>query len=114
MTKRTVIDAFNHTSYYPAEPKVGFGTGSRPPLNEPTAGPGPGAYTIKTTLGKLLESHIQSPCQYTIRGRTKFGDPNERSMSKTCANEPGYDHIILIEIFLLVNLSCYVFQAWTI
>ena len=56
----------------------------------PTPGPGPGAYPIKTTLGKLLESNIKSPCQFTLRGRTKFGDPNEKSLSKTTANEPGF------------------------
>lgn len=36
-----------------------------------------------------MESHIKSPSQFTLRGRTKFGDPNEKSMSKTTANEPG-------------------------
>jgi hypothetical protein len=41
-------------------------------------------------MGKLLESHIKSPCQYSLRSRTKFGDPNEKSMNKTSANEPGY------------------------
>ena len=87
--KRTVMDAFNKTSWFEKEPEIGFGTGSRPPLNEPSAGPGPGAYPIKTTMGKLLESHIKSPSAYSLRGRTKFGDPNERSMSKTSANEPG-------------------------
>jgi hypothetical protein len=87
--KRTVMDAFNKTSWFEKEPEIGFGTGSRPPLNEPTSGPGPGAYPIKTTMAKLAESHIRSPCQYTLRSRTKFGDPNERSMSKTSANEPG-------------------------
>lgn len=87
--KRTVMDAFNHSSRFEKEPEIGFGTGSRPPLNQPTTGPGPGAYPIKTTLGKVMESNIESPCQYSLRGRTKFGDPNERSMSKTAAKEPG-------------------------
>lgn len=87
--KRTVMDSFNKTSWFPKEPEVGFGTGSRPPLNNPTTGPGPGAYQIKTTMAKLYESHITSPCQYSLRSRTKFGDPNERSMSKSSANEPG-------------------------
>ncbi len=87
--KRTVMDSFNKTSWFEKEPEVGFGTGSRPPLYIPSGGPGPGAYPIRTTLGKLHESHIRSPCQYTLRSRTKFGDPNERSMSKSNANEPG-------------------------
>lgn len=86
---RTVMDAFNQTSYYPKEPEIGFGTGSRPPLNNPSLGPGPGAYPIKTTMGKLMESHIVSPSQFTLRGRTKFGDPNEKTMSKSSASEPG-------------------------
>lgn len=86
---RTVMDAFNQTSYYTKEPEIGFGTGSRPPLNNPSLGPGPGAYPIKTTMGKLMESHIQSPSQFTLRGRTKFGDPNEKTMSKSSASEPG-------------------------
>jgi hypothetical protein len=40
-------------------------------------------------MGKVLESHIKSTNQFSIRGRTKFGDPNEKSMNKTTANEPG-------------------------
>jgi hypothetical protein len=32
---RTMMDAFNTSSYYRADPKIGFGTGSRPPLNVP-------------------------------------------------------------------------------
>jgi len=87
--KRTVIDAFNKSSYAEKAPEWSFGTGSRPALLQPTEGPGPGAYVIKTTLGKLLESHLPSPCQFTLKGRTKFGDPNEKALSKTSANEPG-------------------------
>lgn len=88
-TKLTVMDAFNKTSTFYHEPEVGFGTGSRPPLNLPTSTPGPGAYQIKTTISKTIESNIKSPEQYTIRSRHKFGDPNLKSMSKTTANEPG-------------------------
>eukprot|EP00600_Ochromonadales_sp_CCMP1393_P006100 CAMPEP_0174973782 /NCGR_PEP_ID=MMETSP0004_2-20121128/11438_1 /TAXON_ID=420556 /ORGANISM="Ochromonas sp., Strain CCMP1393" /LENGTH=247 /DNA_ID=CAMNT_0016224279 /DNA_START=119 /DNA_END=862 /DNA_ORIENTATION=+ len=83
------MDAFDKTSWFPKAPEVGFGTGSRPPMHSGGGGPGPGAYPIKTTMAKLHESHIQSPCQYTLRSRTKFGDPNEKSMSKSSANEPG-------------------------
>ena len=89
LPKRTIIEAFDKTSYFPAAPEVGFGTGTRPPLMEPTPGPGPGAYPIKTTMGKLPESHIASPCQFTLKGREKFGDPNAKALSKTSANEPG-------------------------
>lgn len=89
MPKKTVMDAFNKTSVYNKDAEIGFSTGSRPPLNAPTAGPGPGAYVIKSTMNKVMESNIKSPCQFTLRGREKFGDPNERALSKTCANEPG-------------------------
>jgi len=87
--RRTTMDAFNKTSYYKAEPAITFGTGTRPPLYTLEGGPGPGAYPIKTTIGKLMESHIKSPCQFSLRGRVKFGDPNEKSMNKNAKNEPG-------------------------
>eukprot|EP01038_Epipyxis_sp_PR26KG_P012100 gene12100-16192_t len=97
---RTVMDAFNHSSWFPKDPEVTFGSSSRPPLNSVSGGPGPGAYPIKTTMGKIHESHIRSPAQYTIRGRTKFGDPNEKSLSKTSANEPGPGQYDLTNKFL--------------
>jgi hypothetical protein len=87
--KKSVMDAFNKTSVYDKEPEIGFSTSSRPPLNPPTAGPGPGAYVIKSTIHKSIESNMKSPCEFTLRGREKFGDPNERALSKACANEPG-------------------------
>lgn len=86
---RTVMDAYKRTSWVTKDPETSFGTGTRPPLMMPTAGPGPGAYPIKTTMGQLMESHIRSPCQFSLRGRTKFGDPNAKAMSKTSASEPG-------------------------
>lgn len=86
---RTIVDAFNATSTYKADPAIGFGTSSRPPLYQPGGGPGPGAYPIKTTMGKLMESHIESPCAFSIRGRVKFGDPNEKTMSKSVKDDPG-------------------------
>ena len=48
--KRTVMDAFNHTSYYDKDPEVGFGTGSRPPLMMPTTGPGTFATIYRYTF----------------------------------------------------------------
>lgn len=88
--RRTVIDAFNHTSWTKKEPEIKFGTGSRPPLNNPDGGPGPGAYQVKSTLGpKIIESNIIAPPQYSLRSRTKFGDPNEKALSKSSASEPG-------------------------
>ena len=89
LPKRTIIEAFDKTSYFVHPPEIGFGSGTRPPLMEPTPGPGPGAYPIKTTLGKLPESHITSPCAFTLKGREKFGDPNAKALSKTSASEPG-------------------------
>lgn len=89
ISSRTIFDAYNSASYFPTAPEIGFGTGSRPPLSNPTSTPGPGSYVIKTTMGKVIESHIKSPCQFSIRTRTKFGDPNEKALSKSNASEPG-------------------------
>lgn len=86
---RTVMDAFEKTSWVKKEPEIGFGTSTRPPLNQVDGGPGPGAYAIKTTMGKVMESHLRTPSQFSIRGRTKFGDPNEKALSKTASLEPG-------------------------
>lgn len=83
------MEAFKQTSWVIKDPEVKFGTGTRPPLNNPNGGPGPGAYVIKSTMGKVMESHIRAPSQFSIRGRTKFGDPNEKAISKTAASEPG-------------------------
>lgn len=99
--KRTVMTAFEKTTYYNKDPEVGIGTSTRPPLYNPNQGPGPGTYSIKTTMGKLMESNIKSPCQFSLRSRQKFGDPNERSMSKTSANEPGF--IYLFNFLYLKN-----------
>ena len=85
----TLMDSFNKTSTFSKEPEVGFGTGSRPPLMVPTTTPGPGAYQIKTTMNKTIDSTIKSPEQFSIRSRHNFGDPNLKALSKTTANEPG-------------------------
>lgn len=92
MTKRTIMDAFNKTTYFPEEPKIGFGTAARPSLVEPNNTPGPGSYPIKTTMKKSMLSNIHSPESFSIRSRHKFGDPNEKALSKTSANEPGPGH----------------------
>lgn len=89
MTKRTIMDAFNKTTYYTKDPEIGFGTSARPNLNEPNSNPGPGSYVIKTTMKKTILSNIHSPESFSLRSRHKFGDPNERALSKTSANEPG-------------------------
>ena len=85
----TLMDSFNKTSTFKKEPEVGFGTGSRPSLVALSNTPGPGAYQIKTTLKKTIDSTIESPVAYSIRSRQNFGDPNLKAMSKTTANEPG-------------------------
>lgn len=85
----TIMDAFNKTSAFKKEPEIGFGTGSRPSLVAPSNTPGPGAYQIKTTLKKTVDSTIESPVAYSLRSRQMFGDPNLKAMSKTTANEPG-------------------------
>lgn len=89
MPKRTVIDSYYKSSFSQKMPEYSFGTGARPALMQLEGGPGPGAYPIKTTLGKLMESHIESPGYFSLRGRVKFGDPYEKAISKTAKNEPG-------------------------
>lgn len=96
----TLMDSFNKTSTYPEEPKIGFGTGSRPSLVALSNTPGPGAYQIKTTLKKTVDSTIESPVAYSIRSRQNFGDPNLKAMSKTTANEPGPGSYKLQDKFL--------------
>lgn len=96
----TLMDSFNKTSTYPQEAKIGFGTGSRPSLVALSNTPGPGAYQIKTTLKKTIDSTIESPVAYSIRSRQNFGDPNLKAMSKTTANEPGPGSYKLEEKFL--------------
>ena len=111
------MDAFNKTSYFKKEPEIGFGTGSRPPLMVPTATPGPGAYQIKTTLTKTIDSTIKSPEQYTIRSRHTFGDPNLKALSKSTANEPGtinhyyYYYYYYLLIYYLIN-SLLIINDW--
>jgi hypothetical protein len=88
--RRTVMDAYKKTSYSRNPAEIGFGTGARPsPLAGPSGGPGPGSYPIKSTLGVVPESGIPNPLKFSLRGRTKFGDPNEKTMNKHAALEPG-------------------------
>ena len=85
----TVMDAYKRTSEVKNPYEIGFGTMQRPSLASGGGGPGPGAYPIKSTLGKLPESTINNPLEFSLRGRTKFGDPNEKVMSKTTKGDPG-------------------------
>jgi len=68
---------------------IGHVTSLLTPLTSCSSYPGPGAYEIKTTLGKWMESHINNPGYFSIRRRTKFGNPYEREISNTARNEPG-------------------------
>ena len=86
---RTVLDAFKKTSGVINPAEIGFGTAQRPSMAVGGGGPGPGAYPIKSTLGKLPESTIDNPLEFSLRGRTKFGDPNEKVMSKNNMGDPG-------------------------
>lgn len=86
---RTVLDAFKKTSGIINPAEIGFGTSQRPSMAVGGGGPGPGAYPIKSTLGKLPESTIDNPLEFSLRGRTKFGDPNEKVMSKNNMGDPG-------------------------
>lgn len=83
------MDAFNKTTYYPKDAEIGFGTAARPNLNDPNSNPGPGSYAIRTTMKRTILSNIHSPESFSLRSRHKFGDPNEKALSKTSANEPG-------------------------
>ena len=115
--QRTVIDSFYKSSFVSKAPEYTFGTGARPSILQVEGGPGnyslilifevltssmilgPGAYPIKTTLGKLMESHIESPGYFSLRGRTKFGDPYEKATSKATKNLPGsytYFNVIFV------------------
>ena len=68
----SLIDSFNVTQL--AAPEYGFGSSVRPPLSEAEATPGPGAYTIKTTvLGDVPNSKIRSAPQFSLRSREKVG-----------------------------------------
>lgn len=100
LSNRTVIDAYKKSSFVESSPEYSFGTGSRPPLMQPTQGPGPGAYPIKSTLSSTLESRFVSPSQYSLKSRQKFGDPNAKALSKTSANEPGPGQYHLVGKFL--------------
>ena len=89
---RTVMDAYKKSSFSSSTAEIGFGTGARPSPMAASGGPGPGSYPIKTTLGAVMESNINNPLKFSLRGRVKFGDPNEKSMDKSVAPGPGqYD-----------------------
>mmetsp|Transcript_859 Transcript_859/g.2287 ORF Transcript_859/g.2287 Transcript_859/m.2287 type:complete len:273 (-) Transcript_859:112-930(-) len=90
--KRTVIDSYNSTRR--SAPQIGFGTSTRPPLNDAGSdAPGPGAYRIKSTLlGNTPDSRIKSTPQFSLRGREKFGSPDGKAIDPTTVLEPGPGH----------------------
>ncbi|GMI46050.1 hypothetical protein TrCOL_g13593 [Triparma columacea] len=89
---RSLMDSFYAT--HKSQPAIGFGTSTRPPLNETTAeAPGPGAYSIKTTvLGNFPESKIRTAPQFSLRSREKFGSPMTKAEDTTTIMEPGPGH----------------------
>jgi hypothetical protein len=88
--RRTVNDAYKRSSACKSNPEIGFGTGARPSLLDgPSGGPGPGSYPMKSTLAKVPESTLPNPLKFSLRGRTKFGDPNEKTMNKSSMGQPG-------------------------
>merc|ERR1719230_35567 len=89
----SLMDSFYATQ--DAAPEYGFGTSTRPPLNggEGDSTPGPGAYTIKTTvLGQVPHSKIRSAPQFSLRSREKFGNPMLKAIDSTTMLEPGPGH----------------------
>lgn len=62
-----VMDAYNATKL--SSPAHQFGTAIRCELSEVEATPGAGAYSIKSTLGKVADSRIKSPPQFSLRSR---------------------------------------------
>ncbi len=89
---RSLMDSFYAT--HKSSPHIGFGTSTRPPLLETTAeAPGPGAYTIKTTvLGNYPETKIRTAPQFSLRSREKFGSPMTKAEDTTTIMEPGPGH----------------------
>lgn len=90
--ERTVMDAFNSSSFYRKDPEIVFGTSVRQPRLSGTLTPGPGAYPLKSTLFKQFDSQIQNPPEFSLKSRQKFGDPYLRALDKTMASEPGPGH----------------------
>ena len=97
---RTVMEAFNHSSYFKKDAEVGFGTSARLSMNFSDPTPGPGSYPLKSTLFKHFDSSIKNPAEYTLKSRQKFGDPYLRALDKTTANEPGPGHYNTVDKFL--------------
>lgn len=94
------MEAFNKSSYYKAEPAIGFGTSARLSMNFTDPSPGPGAYPAKSTMFRQFNSSIRNPPEYSMKSRQKFGDPYLRALDKTTAKEPGPGHYNTIDKFI--------------
>jgi hypothetical protein len=89
---RSLMDSFYAT--HKSAPEIGFGTSTRKPLLESTdEAPGPGAYSIKTTvLGNYPEAKIRTAPQFSLRSREKFGSPMTKAEDTSTIMEPGPGH----------------------
>jgi hypothetical protein len=89
---RSIMDSFYAT--HKSAPSIGFGTSTRKPLLESTdEAPGPGAYSIKTTvLGNYPEAKIRTAPQFSLRSREKFGSPMTKAEDTSTIMEPGPGH----------------------
>lgn len=88
VTNRTVMDAYRAT--LPDLPNISFGTSFRPPLYNPSQAPGPGNYGIPSTLTKPVISNVRNPPAFSLRSRTRFGDPmGYKNASAGGSLEPG-------------------------
>lgn len=87
-TNRTVMDAYRAT--LPDLPNISFGTSFRPPLYNPSQAPGPGNYALPSTLTNPVVSNVRNPPAFSLRSRTKFGDPmGYKNASAGGSFEPG-------------------------
>ena len=89
---RSLMDSFEAT--HKSAPSIGFGTDTRKPLVEGDGeAPGPGAYSIKTTvIGNYPESKIRTAPQFSLRSREKFGSPMTKAEDTSTIMEPGPGH----------------------
>jgi hypothetical protein len=67
------MDAFNATQ--PGSGTMAFGTSDRPSLVTASQAPGPGTYSLTSTLERCPESTLRSPPQFSLRSRHDFGSP---------------------------------------
>jgi len=73
---------------YPAPPKYGFGTSTRPPLNLPNDAPAPGTYNMPDGV----TGHITFPstCKFSFRSRHFLKPDALTSMGPNCAQASSF------------------------